>query len=143
MGRDTTKASDHPTTNAVAKTDANGVAIGDVDTGGVYIGLSATNIKLEESLEIGDVGMLLVKYEVTGDGRKKMADGELRDRRTLKVLSAHKPGGKPAGQNPNQGELYPTNPIDGAPAEQDDSSAQFSDNGDDVDTGEDEDGGND
>lgn len=133
MGKDMTKASDHPTTNAVAKTNADGVAIGDVDTGGVYIGLSATNIKLEESLEIGDVGLLLVKYEVTGDGRKKMADGELRDRRTLKVLSAHKPGGKPAGQNPDQGELYPTDPVNGAPA-----AAEFSDN-DDVDTGGDED----
>lgn len=132
MGKDMTKASDHPTTNAVAKTNADGVAIGDVDTGGVYIGLSATNIKLEESLEIGDVGLLLVKYEVTGDGRKKMADGELRDRRTLKVLSAHKPGGKPAGQNPDQGELYPTDPVNGAPA------PEFSDN-DDVDTGGDED----
>ena len=138
MGKDTSKASDHPTTNAVAKTNADGVAIGDVDTGGVYIGLSATNIKLEESLEIGDVGMLLVKYEVTGDGRKKMADGELRDRRTLKVLSAHKPGGKPAGENPNQGELYPTDPVNGAPATP---PPAFSDN-DDVDTGGDEDGEN-
>ncbi|WP_349318885.1 hypothetical protein [Mycolicibacterium canariasense] len=114
MGKDTTKASDHPSTNALDKHDD-----GSVDTGGVYIGLSATNIKLEESLEIGDTGLLMVKYEVTADGRKKMADGELRDRRTLKVISAWKPNGKPVGVDPNQTELYPTDPVTGGPTEED------------------------
>lgn len=142
MGRDTTKASDHPTTNAVANTDADGVAIGDVDTGGVYIGLSATNIKLEEQLEIDDTGLLMIKYQVTADGRKKMADGELRDRRTLKVLSAWVPGGRPVNADPNQGELYPTDPVNGAPTGTT-AAAQFSDSGDDVDTGGEEDGDND
>lgn len=137
MGKDTTKASDHPTTNAVARTNADGVAIGDVDTGGVYIGLSATNIKLEEQLEIDDTGLLMIKYQVTADGRKKMADGELRDRRTLKVISAWVPGGHPASADPNQGELYPTDPVNGAPATP---NPAFSDSGDDVDTGGEEDG---
>lgn len=53
------------------------------------------------------------------------------------MLSAHKPGGKPAGEDPNQGELYPTDPVNGAPAAD---AAEFSAAGDDVDTGADEDG---
>lgn len=66
-----------------------------VDTGGAYVGFRATNIKYDEELEIGDEGTLIVKFECVGAGKKLMADGELRDSRSLKVLWVGAPGSKP------------------------------------------------
>jgi hypothetical protein len=72
------------------------VAVDDsVDIGGAYIGFRATNIKLEDPPEIGDELTLVVKVECIGDGHQKMADGELRDRRSLKVLWVGPVGSKP------------------------------------------------
>lgn len=111
MGVDTTKASDHPTTNALAQYQNE-----NVDVGGAYIGFRATNIKLEDPPEIDDSLLLMVKVQCVGDGRKKMADGEMRDTRALKVIAAWKPGKTPAGQDPNQPGLYEIDPVNDAPA---------------------------
>ena len=116
-----------------------------VDTGGAYIGFRSANIKLEDPPEIGDTGVVMVKYECVGDGRKKAADGELRDTRALKVLSAWKPGTKPNGGDPNQTELYPTDPVTGGPTDDADddevdtgnvTTVKFSDDTDDSEDGE-------
>lgn len=117
MGK-TEKPADMPSTNSLDDVDTGE----HVDTGGAYIGFRATNIKLEDPPDIDDSLMLMVKVKCVGDGRKKMADGELRDTRSLKVISAWKPGKAPAGQDPNQPGLYEIDPVNGAPADGDDDS---------------------
>lgn len=77
-----------------------------VETDGAYIGFRSTNIRLENPPEIGDTRVLMARVECIGDGHKKMADGELRDTRALKVLAVWEPGKKPADQDPNQPGLY-------------------------------------
>ncbi|MBU8834424.1 hypothetical protein [Mycolicibacterium goodii] len=134
---DTTTAADHPSTNELDKIDDG------VDTGGAYIGFRATNIKLETPPAIGDSGRLVVQYECVGDGRRKAADGELRDTRSLKVIAAWPAGAKPpeiaveqpamfdntggvtsdaAGEDDDDGEIPDDDEAVDAP--------QFSDNGD-------------
>ncbi len=127
MGKDTTKASDHPSTNA----------LDDVDTGETEVKFSfgSRNIRVDKIPEMGDVFAITLKVQVNGDGNKKNAKGELYPRRDLTILEGWPAGKKPAAKDRNQGELYPTDPVNGAPA------PEFSDN-DDVDTGGDEDGEN-
>ncbi|OCB56169.1 hypothetical protein A5722_14840 [Mycobacterium vulneris] len=90
MGVDTTKASDHPSTNELDKHGDNSV-----DTGGAYIGFRATNMKLENPPEIGDSLTLVVRVKCIGDGHQLMADGELRPKRSLKVEWVGPAGSKP------------------------------------------------
>ncbi|MCV7255644.1 hypothetical protein H7J86_26115 [Mycobacterium hackensackense] len=121
MGRDTTKASDHKSTNA----------LDDVDTGGVEVKFSfgSRNIRVERIPEMGDVFAITLKVQVNGDGNKKNAKGELYPRRDLTIIEGWPEGKKPPAKNENQGELYPTDPVTGGPEVEDGS----------VDTGGDED----
>lgn len=118
MGRDTTKASDHPTTDALANKDANGVAIGDVDRGGTEVKFSfgSRNIRVDKIPEMGDVFAIMLKVQVNGDGNKKNAKGELYPRRDLTIISGWQPGKKPLSEDENQPGLYEIDPINGEPA---------------------------
>lgn len=134
-----TKASDHPTTDTLAKTDANGVRVGDdVDTGGIPIGFSfgSRTIRLEEVPEMDDVFMLMLKVQVKRDGNGRNAKGELMPMRNLTILSGWEPGKKPLGEDPNQPGLYEIDPENGAPADNGDDIPVEDD--DSVDTGQDE-----
>lgn len=103
MGVDTTKASDHKSTNDLDKHDD-----GSVDTGGAYIGLRATNMKIENPPDIGDHLTLVIKTKCIGDGHQLMADGELRPKRTLKVEWVGPAGSKPPTEQTQTG-MFDTN----------------------------------
>lgn len=120
MGKDTTKASDHPTTNALAKTDANGVAIGEgVDQGGTPISFSfgSRTIRLDEVPAMDATFVIMLKVQVKGDGNKRNSKGELIPRRDLTILNGWQPGKKPLSEDQNQPGLYEIDPVDGSPAE--------------------------
>lgn len=70
-----------------------------------YIGLSATNIKIETPPELGENITLMIHGKCTAAGEKEMKDGEIRNVRTITVTSAHKPGKRPV-EDPNQGSMF-------------------------------------
>ncbi|AUV60835.1 hypothetical protein I5J35_gp57 [Mycobacterium phage Rem711] len=122
MGVDTTTAADHPSTNELDKIDDGGV-----DTGGAYIGFRATNIKLETPPAIGDSGRLVVQYECVGDGRRKAADGELRDTRSLKVIAVWPAGEKPPASAVEQPAMFTSGGAVTADAAGDDEDGEIPD----------------
>lgn len=128
MGRDTTKASDHKSTNELDKFDDG------VDTGGAYIGFRATNIKLEAPPEIGETLTLVVKVKCIGDGHQLMADGELRPKRSLKVEWCGPAGSKPPTDQVQTG-MFDTN---GQVTPQAAGEEEDAEDDDEVDTGDDD-----
>ncbi|GAS94380.1 uncharacterized protein RMCC_1346 [Mycolicibacterium canariasense] len=112
MGKDATTASDHKSTNA----------LDDIDTGGTPIGFSfgSRTIRLDTVPEMDETFIIMLKAQVTRDGNARNAQGELIPVRTVKILDGWEPGKKPTnGADPNQGELYPTDPVTGGPTEED------------------------
>ncbi|MCV7230710.1 hypothetical protein [Mycolicibacterium komossense] len=133
-----TKASDHPTTDTLAKTDANGVRVGDdVDTGGTEVKFSfgSRNIRVDKVPEMGDTFLIMLKVKVNGDGNKENAKGELYPRRDLTILGGWQPGKKPLSEDSQPG-LYEIDPVNGAPANTGDDDT--GDDDDSVDTGQDD-----
>lgn len=134
MGKDMTKASDHPTTDSLAKTDSDGRRVGDdVDTEGTPIGFSfgSRTLRLDSVPELDDVLVIVLKCQVIRDGNARNAKGEIIPQRNVKILSGWKPGKKPLSEDPNQPGLYEIDPVDGSP----DADGGYEDD-DSVDTGD-------
>lgn len=70
-----------------------------------YIGLSATNVKIESPPDLGESITLVIHGKCTATGEKENKDGEVRNVRTITVTSAHKPGKRPV-EDPNQGSIF-------------------------------------
>ncbi|SHP52982.1 hypothetical protein [Mycobacteroides abscessus] len=101
MAEITKAPTDLPSTNELDKHDT-----GDGTTPVAYIGLSATNVKIENPPELEDSGILVIRWTCTDSGNKLMKDGEIRPKRTLTVTSAWWPGNRPLPQDPNQEALF-------------------------------------
>ena len=84
MGRDTTKASDHPSTNELDKIDT-----GDTD---ISFQFGSRTIKLDRIPAMDDVFIMVLQVKVKGDGNKRNSKGELVPRRDLTILSGWEPG---------------------------------------------------
>ncbi|ALM17649.1 hypothetical protein P5V78_02105 [Mycobacteroides abscessus subsp. abscessus] len=129
----TTKPKDLKSTNA----------LDDIDDGEphAYIGFRATNIKINNPPCLKEGGTLLVKYRCIESKVVEAADGEMRDKRTLKVEWVGLPGQKaPAGADENQGSMLDVvdgNPVPSAEATGDESvvDAEVIDDEDDAETG--------
>lgn len=108
MGKDTTKASDHPSTNA----------LDGIDDGGTTVSFSfgSRTIRMETVPEMDETFLIMLKVQVTGDGNKRNAKGELVPRRDLRIVSGWQPGKKPLSEDPNQPGLYEIDPVAGGPA---------------------------
>lgn len=132
MGRDTTKASDHPSSNDLDKIDDDSV-----DTGGAYIGFRATNIKLATPPAIGDSLTLVVKVKCIGDGHQLMADGELRPKRSLKVEWCGPAGSKPPTDQVQTGMFDANGDVTPQAAGEE----EYAEDDDEVDTGDDDESG--
>lgn len=101
MAEITEKPADLASTNELDKHDT-----GDGLTPVAYIGLSATNVKIENPPSLEDSGTLMIRWTCTDSGNKLMKDGEIRPKRTLTVTSAWWPGNRPLPEDPNQGALF-------------------------------------
>lgn len=102
----TTKPKDLKSTNALDDID-------DADPQ-AYIGFRATNIKIANPPDLKEGGTLVVKYRCIESKVVEAADGEMRDKRTLKVEWVGTPGQKPpASADENQGSMLDV--VDGTP----------------------------
>ncbi|BAX98892.1 hypothetical protein MSTE_03592 [Mycobacteroides stephanolepidis] len=102
----TTKPKDLKSTNALDDID-------DADPQ-AYIGFRATNIKITNPPDLKEGGTLVIKYRCIESKVVEAADGEMRDKRTLKVEWVGQPGQKPpAGADENQGSMLDV--VDGTP----------------------------
>ncbi|MCV7064915.1 hypothetical protein H7H51_02930 [Mycolicibacterium farcinogenes] len=111
MGRDTTKASDHKSTNA----------LDDVDTGECEVKFSfgSRNIRVERIPEMGDVFAITLKVQVNGDGNKKNAKGELYPRRRSHDHRGLARGQEAAGQEREPRRALPDGSRTGGPEVED------------------------
>lgn len=111
MGKDTTKASDHPSTNA----------LDDIDDGGTPVGFSfgSRTLRMDTVPKMDETFLLMLKVQVTRDGNGRNAKGELMPVRNVKVLSGWEPGKKPLREDPNQPGIYEIDPVTGGPASDD------------------------
>ena len=109
MGKDTTKASDHPSTNA----------LDGIDDGSTPIGFTfgSRTIRLDEVPEMDETFTIVLKVQVKRDGNERNAKGELIPVRTVKILNGWKPGKKPLSEDPNQPGIYEIDPVTGGPAD--------------------------
>lgn len=84
MGVDTTKASDHKSSNDLDKVDT-----GESD---ISFAFGSRTIKLDRIPAMDDVFVMVLQVKVKGDGNKRNAKGELVPRRDLTILSGWEPG---------------------------------------------------
>jgi hypothetical protein len=103
MGKDTTKASDHPPANDLAK-------IVDPETGlsiDRYLSFGGTPKAVPNPPKLGEIIEYRVKVECTGDGRTRRTDGEMRYSAKLQILSVARAGETlPPDANDNQPEMF-------------------------------------
>lgn len=84
MGVDTTRASDHPSTNELDKIDT-----GDSD---ISFSFGSRTIKLDRIPVMDETFVMVLQVKVKGDGNKRNGKGELVPRRELTILSGWEPG---------------------------------------------------
>lgn len=89
MGKDTTKASDHKSTNALAGIDVDPETGLSIDR---YLAFGTTPKAVPNPPKPGDIVEWRVKTECIGDGRRRRTDGEMRYSAALQILSVARAG---------------------------------------------------
>lgn len=104
MGKDQTKASDHPSTNALDS------IVTDPDTGlsiDRYLSFGGTPKAIPNPPKLGEVVEFRVKAEAVGDGRVRRTDGEMRYSCKLSIISVARAGEElPPDAGDNQTEMF-------------------------------------
>ena len=101
MGKDTSKASDHRSTNALDDVAEQGLSID------AYLAFGGTPKAVPNPPREGDVAVFRVKVECIGETKKRRTDGEMRYTRHLQILSVARDGQElPPDANENQPGLY-------------------------------------
>lgn len=99
MSKNTEKPAGLPTGNDVDPT----LLEEDIDS--AYISFRCTNVKVDDPLELGERVTYVVYGRVIATGVEEHKDGELRQKRTIQVTGAHKPGKRPT-VDPDQSPLF-------------------------------------
>lgn len=99
MAKNTDKPSGLPTGNDVDPT----LLEEDIDS--AYISFRSTGVKVDDPLELGERVTYVVYGRVIATGVEEHKDGELRQKRTIQVTGAHKPGKRPT-VDPDQSPLF-------------------------------------
>lgn len=114
MGKDTTKASDHKSTNALDDVEPNQNAGLSVDA---YLSFGSSPRAVVKPPHMDEIVEYRVKVECTGARKKRMKDGELRYVRDLEIISIARAGEEfPPDANEQQPAMIDTDgKIEGDP----------------------------